>query len=231
MPSLASDVTSRQPLERPASLKDAAYRQIKELLLSGRLAHDHLYSAQYFAEMLGVSRTPVREALLQLTSEGSLVCLDVRGFKIREFSAKEVRDVFETRLVIETHVFKQLVDGQSADDIRDMERSLKAMTDCAAQSDSLGFLEADKAFHLVPLRRAGNLHIQAIMAQIRDHIAILGLQALRHEGRYQEILREHAAILKALRRRDKTKVIRAVRHHLATTAGHLLENNQAAPRD
>jgi DNA-binding GntR family transcriptional regulator len=83
-----------QPIARHGSLKDAAYRQIKELLLSGRLEHGRLYSAQYFAEMLGVSRTPVREALLQLTSEGSLVCLDVRGFKIREFTDKEVRDVF-----------------------------------------------------------------------------------------------------------------------------------------
>jgi hypothetical protein len=84
-----------------------------------------LYSAQFFAEMLGVSRTLVREALLKLTSEASLVCLDVRGFKIREFTDKKGRDVFETRPVIETYVFKHLVNGQLAEDIRDMERSLK----------------------------------------------------------------------------------------------------------
>jgi DNA-binding GntR family transcriptional regulator len=217
-----------RPIERHGSLKDAAYRQIKELLLSGRLDHGRLYSAQYFAEMLGVSRTPVREALLQLTGEGSLVCLDVRGFKVREFTDKEVRDVFETRQVIEAHVFGQLVDNQCADDIRDLERSLKAMAGCAARKDSLGFLEADKEFHLVPLRRAGNLHLQAIMAQIRDHIAILGSQALRYEGRYRDILREHSAIIQALRTRDRTKTVRAVRHHLAVTASHILEGAQAA---
>src|SRR5262249_55457354 len=89
---MAVATTAKQPIERSASLKDAAYTQIKNLLLGGQLAPDRLYSAQYFAEMLGVSRTPIREALLQLTGEGFLVCHDVRGFQIKEFTDKEIRD-------------------------------------------------------------------------------------------------------------------------------------------
>src|SRR5947209_6045260 len=70
-------------IDRPLSLKDSAYRAIKDQLVSGKLEHDKIYSAQHFAGMLGVSRTPAREALLQLASEGFLVCLDARGFKIK----------------------------------------------------------------------------------------------------------------------------------------------------
>src|SRR5262249_47924641 len=103
MTTLAPGQQNKPAIDRPRTLKDQAYREIKQQLLAGHLEHERLYSAQHFAERLGVSRTPVREALLQLASEGFLVCLDVRGFKIREFSDQEIRDLFETREVIETH--------------------------------------------------------------------------------------------------------------------------------
>ncbi|MBY0525405.1 MAG: GntR family transcriptional regulator [Gemmataceae bacterium] len=218
--------TSRLPIERRASLKDAAYRQIKDLLVSGGLQQGRLYSAPYFAEMLGVSRTPVREALLQLTSEGFLVCLDVRGFKVKEFSSKEIRDVFETREVIECYVIGRLVEEVQPEDLRQMQDSLRTMTACAAKGDAVGFVEADKEFHMVPVRRCGNLHLGAIMDNIRSHMSVLCPRALLHEGRYQEVLREHAAILGALRHKDRKRAVQAVRHHLTATEGYLCDRDE-----
>ena len=223
--------TPQIALERPGSLKDAAYRQIKDLLLSGQLAHDRLYSAQHFAERLGISRTPAREALLALAGEGLLVCLDVRGFKVKEFSTKEIQDVFETRQIIESYVFHRLVDDHTNDDLKQMERALKTMAEHARKKDELAFLEADKEFHSVPLRRCGNLHLLAIMENIRNHIAILSRKALGYEGRYQGVLREHAAILDALRRRDKKKAAQAVREHLTTTEQYWLGKEQRAEKE
>jgi DNA-binding GntR family transcriptional regulator len=219
---MGAAAATREPLTRPASLKDAAYRQIKDLLLAGKLARDHLYSAQYFAEMLGVSRTPVREALLQLANEGLLTCLDVRGFKIREFTAKEIQDVTETRALIETHVIGQVAAEMPASDVRQLEQCLKSMTARARKRDGQGFMEADKEFHMVLARRCDNRHLLALMEHIRNHISIFGLQALRHPTRYDEVLREHAAILDALRRQDRSKAIQAMSHHLATTRNYLL---------
>lgn len=228
MPTLAQEAAANQPLERPASLKDAAYRQIKGLLISGQLERERLYSAQHFADSLGVSRTPVREALLQLTSEGFLVCLDVRGFKIKDFSAKEIRDVFETRQVIESYVVKRLVAELTAADLHGMEQNFQVMKACAAQGDAHGFLENDKEFHMLPVRRSGNLHLLAIMDTIRNQMSIFGLTALSHPGRFQEVLREHDAILAALRQRDKKKAVQAMSQHLTTTEGRILERAAAA---
>lgn len=215
-------------LERAPSLKDAAYRQIKELLLAGKLERDHLYSAQHFAEMLGVSRTPVREALLQLTNEGMLICLDVRGFKIKEYTEKEVRDVFETRALIEKHVMGLVADDFPVEDLRRLEQGLKTMAACARKGDAAGFLEADKEFHMIPVRRCGNQHLLAIMENIRNHISILSLQALGQPGRFDEVLREHSAILDALRRHDRKKAIQAIDHHLGTTRTYWLRMEAAA---
>lgn len=230
MSTLARETAGNLPLERPASLKDAAYRQIKGLLLSGQLERDRLYSAQYFADSLGVSRTPVREALLQLASEGFLVCKDVRGFKIKDFAAKEIRDVFETRQVIESYLVKRLVEEMTAADLQGMERSLQSMKTAAAQEDAHGFLENDKEFHMLPVRRTGNLHLLAVMDAIRNQMSIFGLTALLHPGRYQEVIREHEAILAALRQRDKKKAVQAMSQHLATTEGRILERVEAAAK-
>jgi len=211
-----------QPLERPASLKDASYAQIKNLLLTEQLERDKLYSAQYFADRLGVSRTPVREALLQLASEGFLICKDVRGFQIKDFSDKEIKDVFETRQLIESHLIKRLVEEGTTEDFRQMEQCVKRMSENAARHDEQAFLEADKEFHMIPVRRCGNAHLASIMESIRNHMALFGVKALMHRQGFQEVIQEHTAILDALRHKDKKKAIQAMGNHLSTTEQHLL---------
>jgi DNA-binding GntR family transcriptional regulator len=212
------------PIDRPASLKDAAYRAIKDQLVSGGLEHDKIYSAQHFAGLLGVSRTPVREALLQLAGEGFLVCLEARGFKIKDFSAREIADVFETRRMIESFVARRLVESLGPADFRTLKENLRAMAEQARQGNVHGFMEADKEFHLSLVRRAGNQMLVSIMETIRNHIAVFGLKALSHQGRFQEVIREHRAIVKALEQKDRRRALRAVHHHLVATETCLLGN-------
>ena len=98
-------------IERPGTLQALAYDKIKGLMIAGELDFDAIYSANQFAEILGVSRTPVREALLQLSAEGLLTSLQGRGFKIKQFSENRVREFFETRQMIESYIIEQMVDA------------------------------------------------------------------------------------------------------------------------
>lgn len=214
--------TTVAPLERPTNLKDSAYREIKDQLVSGKLEPSRIYSAQHFASLLGVSRTPAREALLQLTSEGFLDCLEVRGFRIRQFSEREIRDVFETRQIIEAFVVKQLVGRLEPGEFTALKKNLRRLREHAARNDVHGFLETDKEFHLTLVRRTGNQMLVGIMENIRNHIAIFGLKALAHQGRFQEVIREHQAILSALHRKDRKRALQAVHRHLAATETCLL---------
>lgn len=83
---------------------------------SGRIESASIITATQFADILGVSRTPVREALLQLAGEGFLDAINGRGFRMKEFSGKEIRDFFETRTIIECHVVSQLVGSLNESD-------------------------------------------------------------------------------------------------------------------
>ena len=211
-------------LEQPGTLQNLAYERIKTLLINGQLEFDEVYSANHFAEILGVSRTPIREALLQLTSEGFFVSLRGRGFKIKEFSEKEVQDFFEARKMIEAYVIEQLVDEVSAEDLKPLDDSLAQMINGHKKTETYGFLEADKSFHMNLIRRYENSLLESIMGNIRDFISILGPKALASPGRVQEVIREHQHILEALHQNDRVKAIQAIQYHLDATEKSLLEN-------
>ncbi len=210
------------PIERPESLKELAYRRIRDRLVSGQLSSDEVYSAIGFAEGLGVSRTPVREALLQLAAEGFLDVIDGRGFRVRDYSEKEIRDLFETRRLIEAYAVERAADGLSAAELAALDRNQRTLAERGRKSDPVSFLETDREFHMSLVRRNGNDLLVSIMDRIRNHIAIFGLRALSREGRTEQVVAEHGRILKALRRRDRAEAVRALRDHLAATETHVL---------
>jgi len=211
-------------LEQPGTLQNLAYERIKTLLIDGQLEFDKVYSANHFAEILGVSRTPIREALLQLTSEGFFVSLRGRGFKIKEFSEKEIQDFFEARKMIEAYVIEQLVDEVSEADLKPLDESLAQMINGCKETRTHSFLEADKSFHMNLIRRYQNSLLESIMGNIRAFISILGQKALASPGRVQEVIQEHQHILEALHQKDKMKAVQAMKYHLDATEKSLLEN-------
>lgn len=219
--SILADELSASRIVRRGSLKDLAYQEIKELLVSGKLKPDRLYSAQHFAQLLGVSRTPVREALLRLANEGFLVCREVKGFQIKEFSRKEVEDVLETRAVIETHVVKVLAGRLNDADLAHLRQCYQQMTAYAAEGDESGFLEADQEFHMSLVRRSGNHLLLSIMENIRSQIALFGLKILGQSRSFADIIQEHADILESLGGTDKRKAAQAMRRHLTATEDRL----------
>ena len=210
-------------LRRTHGLKDQAYDQLRSLILRGQLAPDTVYSATHFAQLLGVSRTPVREALLQLVTEGFLTVFKQEGYTLRRFTEKEIRELFETRRLIETYVAEQLTGKLAEPDLRQLRATLKGMAALAAQGDTPGFLETDRAFHMTLLARLDNRLLASIMENIRGQVSLFALQAVAsHKGRTAEILREHGDIIDALAGKDPRKAVRAVIDHLETTEQRVL---------
>ncbi len=211
-------------IKRPGTLQALAYENIKGLLVSGQLDFDEIYSANQFAVILGVSRTPIREALLQLTTEGMLISVQGRGFKIKEHSEKEIMDFFEARKMIEAYVIERLVKDMTEKDLKDLENTLIEMRKYAESGDSVGFLEADKTFHMSFVHRYKNRLLETTMENIRNLISIFGGKALASPGRFQKVINEHHNILEALHKKDKNKAVQSMKYHLDVTEKSLLEN-------
>lgn len=217
-----------RPLERAGTLKDRAYLEIKKQLLSGGFRKEDVCSANQFAELLGISRTPAREALLQLAAEGHLVAVENRGFRIKDYSDKEIRDFFEARRLVETYVVERVAGTLAAGQLLELDENLQRMKALAKGGDLDAFLETDKEFHTSLVHRHNNLLLESVMDRIRSHFAVFGLAAISHPGRVQEILREHHAILHALHDGSKEKAAAAMREHLLITEQCVLGKRDSA---
>ncbi|HLQ82129.1 MAG TPA: GntR family transcriptional regulator [Bacillota bacterium] len=145
-----------------AQVRDRLRRDIT----SGRLVADTLYSVTAVAAELGVSRTPVREALLQLAQLGLVQFHRNRGFTVTNVSADELIEIFQLRLAIETAAARRAATGATG--TAELEAQLEAMATAAAEQDRPRFMVADRAFHECLLDIAGNRRAHDAVTVARD---------------------------------------------------------------
>jgi DNA-binding GntR family transcriptional regulator len=220
-------MTGVSSIKRPETLKDIAYREIRNILFQGG-AQNNLLTANQLANDLGVSRTPVREALLQLAYEGILDPIDGRGFRIRNFSEKEIRNFFEARRVIELHVVESVAGKIEAEQLHQIEKTIERMDHLAESANQAGFLQEDEKFHLQLMDWHDNQYLKGINEQLRMLVKILGQKALAAPGRGREVLDEHRAVVTALKAADPRQAGRAMENHLRNTEEQLLKGLRKA---
>gem|GEM_PF-92351 len=214
------------PLQRPKSLNDLAYENLKEGILSGRLVAGRIYSELELARGLGISRTPVREALLRLAAENLIVFHPRKGMSINYFSREDIENLFELREAIEEKAVAKVTGHLSKEEIQKLREILKEQEECLRDDfDESLFLEADKRFHLFLIEASGNRFMVQTYNSIRDYITIPAREALTKKGRAMEVIQEHRAIVKALAEANMASVRETVRKHLINSKRMALEGH------
>ena len=213
------------PIARSKSLKEQAYEILKGMILTGRLEQDKLHNEKRVAEALGVSRTPVREALLELSREGMIIFLPGKGFKVRNFTLQEIQEVFDVRRIIEGHVIRAISQRLTEEDHDQIQRLIAKLEKLAGRNDRTTFIETDKEFHQFLASRMGNRKIQTILMGLRDQIHLMGIQALEYSDRMQQVIQEHQRIHSALRERDGERAREEMLSHLRNTESILTSNH------
>lgn len=218
-----NDSNSIVPISRAKSLKEKCYDIVKELVLTGKLEQGELHNEKTLSESLGVSRTPVREALLELSREGIIVFVPNKGFMIREVTPSQVRDVFEVRRIIETHIISTVTGQLTKSDIQKIGRMVDRQEKLADQNDKVAFIEQDKEIHLFLASKMGNRQIVAILMNMRDQIHFMGVKAVEQDERVRAVVSEHKRIYAALKARDAARACDELTSHLINTEQTLIE--------
>ena len=136
-----------QPLARPPSLAEAALTRLRTYIVRGEFGLGELLSERVLAERLGVSKTPVREALAQLRLEGLVRIVPQRGAFVFSLSAPEVRAICEFRQTLEAAALRSSF-GRNADAlVASVAKTVEAMDRARARGDRKAYLDADTAFH------------------------------------------------------------------------------------
>lgn len=218
-----SKLTSMSRIPRSATLTHISYDRIKELLVTGELEKNVIYPASQFAEMLGVSRTPVREALLQLESEGYLDFITGRGFCLRNFTSDELKEFFAFRKMVEPAVTKSIVGEISSKELEKLNAIVDKMESMVAK-DADRLIQYDSQFHMMLLSNFGNRYLLTVMENVRGLLAILGLRSVGISGRGREVVEEHRNIMEAIANKDGEGAESAMLKHLDYTEMNLLKH-------
>jgi DNA-binding GntR family transcriptional regulator len=201
-----------------------AYAYAKERILDGRFAGGELISEQEVAEPTGLSRTPVREAFLQLESEGLLKLYPKRGALVVPVSALEVESVMETRLLVERFAIGRAVERR-VDLATELAEAIAAQEKLAVAEDPVRFVEADREFHRIFMAAAGNPILLELLDSLRDRQSRMGVAAIASEaGRIETIISEHRELTEAVVGGDGERAAAILDRHLAGTLGALRRN-------
>ncbi|OBK22975.1 GntR family transcriptional regulator [Mycobacterium asiaticum] len=204
----------------PGAAKDRALDYVKSRVLTGAFPGGELISEGEVANALGMSRTPVREAFLQLEAAGLLRLYPKRGALVVPVSPDEVRGVLEARLVLEDFAVRAVLQrGPQAGAAlyEQLSTELQRQREAAAASRLADFLESDRAFHQLTLDAAGNSILAGFYATLRDRQMRMIGESARDGQRLVNIIGEHERIAAALRDGDLDVACEAVRAHLAST--------------
>jgi len=206
-----------------------AFATIRQRILMGELAPGSRHSVYRLADELGVSRTPVREAVLRLADLGLVTIERNRGITIRGVQAEDVRDVFELRLLLEVPAAAgaaELADGPL---IARLRSSLAHMRRAAEREDENTFMHHDRELHAALGEALGNDRLAREVDRLRDSIQVRGVSTAARSRSLVEIADEHAPIVEAISAHDSQAAATAMRDHLTRTADLILAQFPDAP--
>lgn len=204
---------------RRTNLREEAVAVLRAAILGGELEPGSIHSAVGLAERLGVSPTPVREAMLELANSGLVEVLPNRGFRVSVIDDQDLDEIFELRMLLEVRAVKLVIDRATDEALEGLYEPLEELEAAAGRNDVAAFLVADRRFHLALLALAGNHRMVDIISGLRDQTRIVGLRSLADAGTLQATADEHRPILEALRARDAATGERVMAMHLEHTRG------------
>ncbi|MGK5683321.1 GntR family transcriptional regulator [Actinoplanes sp. URMC 104] len=209
------------PSEAP-SLADAVAQAVRDGVAAGELVPDRTYSVYQLADLLGVSRSPVREGMLRLAEAGLVEIRRNRGFRVLLPHAHDVEEIVEIRLALEPPAARKAALRGTPEEHAAIRDALDAMAAAAGSGDETAFWPADRALHDLLLRAAGNGRAAAIVARLRSTTALLGPPTTAGGRTLAEIHAEHEPVVAAVLARDGEAAEAAMRAHLEATGSLLV---------
>ena len=202
--------------EREVSNRQKVYQYVKNAIISQEFSPGAVIHERELAHMLGVSRTPVREALQTLQNDGWLTILPRKGSVVRPLSRAEMEEVLQLRIIIGTAGIKLSIGRISVGAFAHL-KGLVAQQEAAAEvEDYARFIEVDMQLHLAMVHLAGNRKLSCIAEELLDTFRRVAIEAIRGKRELADLLAEHKAIIAALEREDQATAESILIEHIGS---------------
>lgn len=208
---------------RESNLKERAHRAIRDAILRRDLSPGDMLAEQRIADQLGISRTPVREAIKALEKEGLLRSIPGKGVFVAETSAQDIVEIYQAREALECMAVR--IAARTADPrvLEDLERTLPTPEQSRnADGDPAKVFQADMRIHQYIMSCTNNTRLIQMLSTLEGQVHQTRILAPRDPRRFGSGTEEHRAIIRALLARDPDAAEEAMRQHLRNGRDHAL---------
>lgn len=210
-------------LDNYKPLRELVFESLREAIIQGRLHPGERLMEIQLAEELGVSRTPVREAIRKLELEGLVLMIPRKGAYVSQISMKDIADVFEIRRALEGLAARLAAERATEEEIERLERALVRISEVAEAEDLDGAVALDTDFHEELMAASHNPRLSQMVSNLREQIQRFRLTSLSHPGRVKLAVEEHAKIVDAIAGRDAELAQNLAHEHIENAENSLME--------
>ena len=179
-------------------LRDVVFQTLRQAILRGELKPGERLMEIQLANKLGVSRTPIREAIRKLELEGLVLMIPRKGAEVAEITEKNLRDVLEVRCALEELAVQLACDRIDKQGIRDLQQAAKNFESVLDSADITKIAEADVAFHDIIYMATDNKRLIQLLNNLREQMYRYRIEYLKKKEYYPRLLAEHQDIIQAI---------------------------------
>ncbi len=205
---------SLKKIPQKQSLRDEAYASLRQALFQGVFKPNQKITEYEIADALGVSRTPVREALNLFRSQGILRQERGGSYVFTLPSLKQIEEIFEIRRVLEPLAAKKIIGNCTETDIDRLEVIVNKERGALDIKDSSGFFQLNMEFRTALFNLCGNESLAKIINSFMDYIYFIGMLTLKKKSVRDLVIQIHTRIIQALRKNDETTMVAVINEHL-----------------
>lgn len=227
------DELNLQITNQPPTLRRMVEDRLRSAILHGRFKPGQRLIERELCELIGVSRTSIREALRHLEAEGIVDTVSQRGPVVARITLGEAMQLYQLRAMLEGFAARQFALNASAEDVAMLKAALQRIRDCAPEESGEELLQAKSAYYSVLMRGSGNIFIGQLLSNLHNRIMLLRKTTMSRPGRINESIAEMLEICEAVEARDPARAERAAIQHIEAASALAAEilKEQAAESD
>ncbi|MEC5423335.1 GntR family transcriptional regulator [Virgibacillus sp. C22-A2] len=210
-----------KPLAKKKTTKEIVYDELKKAILNGSIDNQKLLTETMLSEILGTSRTPIREAVADLTKEGLLVHVPRKGFHVREITENEKNQIIYLRISVETEGIRQLAGKVTKEQVQKLKEIVSEQERVIKNDDRVKYVELDQDFHRQIMKYSDQNLLDQILQEMYNLTRLIGHNALMKEGRMVEVIKEHTEIIHALENNNGYEAADLLKKHLEITKANV----------
>lgn len=195
-------------------LRDVVFNTLRQAILRGELKPGERLMEIQLANKLGVSRTPIREAIRKLELEGLVLMIPRKGAEVAEITEKSLRDVLEVRKALEELAVQLCCEKITKEEIRELTQVADGFKEAVKSSDLTEIAEADVRFHDVIYMATENQKLILLLNNLREQMYRYRMEYLKSDEVYPQLIAEHEAIIRFITQKDKKAAMEVICRHI-----------------